>query len=150
MELKTKLYLQDPKLSYCSLNAMRTIFDYYFTNPPSRETLKKSLKSQRKVGTYQFDILKTLKLYKFKFKNSRRFNWANITKCLDSNNLILISYMVSLQESHSSVICGYYIKRGVSYIKLCDPWLGYYDIPFSLMKVLINKEALIEVVYFRE
>ena len=140
-QLKTNLYLQNPKLAYCSLNAMRTICDYYLTTPPSRKKLLHMLKTGAKSGTYFGNIVKTAQDIGLKYYQRKTITFKNITKTINSGNLILISYQSGLEESHSSVICGYAERRSVKYAVLCDSWLGYYEMPYSILRVLVKSDS---------
>lgn len=147
--LDTNLYMQKRKLAFCSLNAMRTVCDYYFYSPPSRQQLKNSLKTTRKSGTFTHDIVKTVKTIGLKHKVNKTLTFNSIKKTIDNNNLILISYKSGPNQSHSSVISGYKIKKGIKYVELTDSWLGYYEIPVSILRVLFKKDSALAI-YFKE
>ena len=138
--LNVNLYKQDPNYAFCSLNAMRTICDYYMDTPPSRNKLLKMLKTKKKTGTYIEDILETIKALKIKNKRNTTLTLKSIKKSIDSKNLILISYQSGLKESHSSVICGYARIDKVDYVVLCDSWLGFYNVPIGILRVLFKKD----------
>ena len=135
--LKPKIYLQNPELAYCSLNSCRTVFDFYFKTPPSRNTLKRILKTGRNTGTYTNNIYNLLDTYDLKYKLLSKLTFKSVVNTLNKNNLMLISYKCGEKQYHSSVISGCFIQRGTPFIRLCDPWLGFHDMPFNLLQYLV-------------
>lgn len=146
--LDTNLYMQKSNLNYCSVNAVRTILEYYFEKPPTRATIKKKLKTDSD-GTFSEDILEVVSNYNLLFDKVEADDIDDklLLDTIKNNNLILISYMAGLDESHSSVICGYKKIKGITYTVLCDSWLGYYEIPFSMLKVLMDKDNAMVLVF---
>lgn len=139
-KIKVKPYLQNPELAYCSLNAVRVVCDYYLNKTPSRKKLKTMLKTGRKTGTDTYSILSTLVKLDIYFDSKKKLTFNNIVKSINKKNLILISYKSAVNESHSSIICGYTKKRGVEYVDLCDSLFGEYKMPFSVLQVLFNED----------
>jgi hypothetical protein len=137
VNLKTKLYLQKKNLAYCSLNSVRTVCDYYLKKKPSRSFLLKNLKTGRRSGTFQQDIYDTLGLF-FKIRSRKRLTENSIISNINQDRLIVISYKSGIREYHTSIISGFTRKKGILYTTLTDSWLGYYDIPFSILKVLVE------------
>jgi len=59
IQLNTKIFKQNPSLSYCSPNAIKTVIHYYRGTSPSRQTLFKDCKARPKTGTLIKNSLKT-------------------------------------------------------------------------------------------
>ena len=119
---------------------MRALCDYYYEIPPTRSELKRLLGTCYKTGTYFDDILDTFYYYGIKYTPKKTLSWKDVKKTIKSNNLIFISYQSGPSESHSSLISGYKKEKGVEYVYLCDSWIGEYKIPFSVLKVLMNRD----------
>ena len=151
-QLQTKLFLQNPKYSFCSLNAMRTICDYYLDSPPSRDKLRAMLKTDKRTGTYFHDIQDTVSELGIKHRYRKTMPFKDIVKTIDSKNLIMFSYQSGVGESHSSIICGYSKRRGVPYVNLCDSWIGHYEIPYTVLNVLFKADIVDggRAIFFKE
>jgi hypothetical protein len=134
--LKTNLYMQKPSLGYCTLNSLRTVFDYYKSSSVSRQSILKSLKTVRGVGTTYRNLIRTLNSEGIKYRQYRRLSEKLITATIDRGDLMLISYASSPESGHSSVISGYKYIGGVLHVHLTDSWLGKYTIPLGMLKIL--------------
>ena len=140
-KLYVKPYIQNPKYSNCSLNAMRAVCDYYYKVPPTRYQLKKTLNTCHKTGTFFENIIDTLSFYNIKFTRKKSISWRDVKRTIDRDDLILISYQSGLREFHSSLISGYKEEKGIEYVFLCDSLIGQYCLPFNLLQVLMSRDS---------
>lgn len=145
--LNIKPILQDPRLSYCSLNAVHAVLNFY-SKRYTRAELLRLLKTHRTRGTNPLNIEKTLLKYDLFFTKKSNLSFSNIKRSIDSRNVILISYMSDINEAHSSIICGYDKRRGIEYVLLCDSLFGIYEMPFSVLRFLFHKDIDSEAMFF--
>lgn len=145
--LNIKPTLQNPKLSYCSLNAVKSILDFYLPKRVTRDSINKILKTHPTRGTDPNNITKTLTQFGLSFTIKSNLSFTDVCRSIDRGDVVLISYISDMNEAHSSIICGYDQRRGIQYVTLCDSLFGIYEMPFGPLRVLFKLDHGSEAIF---
>ena len=134
------LYRQSPNSAYCVPYGIKGVVEYFKLGKPTKQTLIKKCNAHVKYGTDIEDAEEVLWEYGLKLKKIS-LSMINIRKAIGSGNPIVISYKSGLNESHFSVICGYKKVKGTWFVILNDTWIGKYEMPLSILKVLSKADG---------
>jgi len=138
VDLKITPVLQGRNSNYCVPYTALTILNHYLTNPPSIKSLIVDTKASRKGGAFVDNFKDTLNFYGFKI---RRLAFAKILYALKRGNPVVIGYKYGVNESHLSLISGYFKDKGITYFILSDSWYGKITLPKKILEVVVRADG---------
>ena len=142
--LKMPIYKQKPSNWVCVPYTIKALIEYYEKGNPSKHKLLRMCRTTNE-GSHYPSAERTLRDYGLSLE-SIPFSMNRIKECVKNKEPILVRYSSGTSESHLSIICGWRTYRGTWYVILNDSWLGVYEIPITIFKVLLKSTGTKEYV----